>query len=276
MIELSELEKAFAAVKSAQCCRAFLTGVDVNACHEGDFLLSAAVNVYFKKNRSLENIKLLLDLGANPLCGSWNETGFYLNYSNLMVAAHLDHLKCLEMAALMDCFELVQLLVLSPKMNATHVRNALRKAPWPSDSRVYLSAVLDQCQQVRKLTAANAPTRYYHRPVAKPLLAMEPLAPILVLKGLENNSLDELASLCATYRRSMHDVRVVFFNQQSTASMLPLELMRLAASYVVDFSPLECANLRRFGAILRGGFQAETWYSGCDGFRRVLPSNARW
>ena len=44
MIELSELEKAFAAVKSSHCCRAFL-GVDVNECHEGEFLLSAAVNV---------------------------------------------------------------------------------------------------------------------------------------------------------------------------------------------------------------------------------------
>ena len=275
MIELSELEKAFAAVKSSHCCRAFL-GVDVNECHEGEFLLSAAVNVYLKTpNASLHNVKALLDLGGNPLYGSWSHDGFYLNYLNNMVAAHLDHLKCVEIAALRDRVELVQLLVASPKMNEDQVCKALKRAPFHSYSSAYLSEVFQQCQQVKRLMAANAPTRYYHRPVANILLNMQPLAPILILKGLENNSLEELASLYTTFRRSMHDVRVVFFNQQSTASMLPVELMRLSASYVVHFSPLECANLRRFGVILQGGFQADTWFS-FDGYRRSLPSNARW
>jgi hypothetical protein len=76
----------------------------------------------------------------------------------------------------------------------------------------------------------------------------------------------------------VHTIRVVFFNKQSTAAVLPAEMMRLVASYVVNFSPLESTNLRCFGKILDCGFQAETWFSVPEGFRRILPTKpqARW
>jgi hypothetical protein len=282
MIELSNLEKAFWAVKSDQCCRTLLTSItNVNEWHEGDFLLSAAVNVYLKKpTASLQNVKLLLDLGANPLCGNWSRDGVYLCYLNSFITAHLSmsyyNCKCLEMAAMYDKLELVMLLACCPQMNALHIQAALKMAA--PKSREYLLAVLEQCNQVKKLASANAPTRYYHRPVAKLLLNTTPLAPILTLKGLEDNSLEELASLYTIFRRSMHTIRVVFFNKHSTAALLPVEMMRLVASYVVNLSPLQSTNLRCFGKILECGFQAETWFSVPEGFRRISPTKpqARW
>ena len=288
MMELSDLEKAFCAVKTGQCCKELLTPsvlAGLNECYEGDFLLSAAVEVYLKKpNASLHNIKLLLEHGANPLCGSWSRDGVYVIYLNLnaFVAAHLSnchfgnfHLQCLEIAAMLDRLDLVMLLVACPQINPLHVKDAARMALSKSDSRFYLTEVMEQFKAVEKMMAANAPTRYYHQPAAKGLLNMAPLAPILVLKGVHNNCLEEIAEFITHRRRSLRDVRAVFFNRQSTAFSLPLEMVRLTASYLVNFSPLESKNLRVFGDILDRGFLAETYFSKQNGFRCNLPYKPR-
>ena len=266
-----EYDQAFAAIRSGRNCRPFLTHLltsDINRCYQGDYLLSAAVNVYLKKSKCFENIKCLLEFGATPLCGSWNYCGVYLNDCPFDFTSEWKTVRGTEIAAMVDDLALLKVLVTSTKCNELHLTCALKMAR--ADSKHYLQAVLDQLQLISP--TLFRPYSIRSKTGISYFLSLAPLAPILILKKMEDENLRELLNLYRDVMRSLRSVRMVFFNKDSPASVLPLDVVKAATSYLVQFNPQELARLKEYGKILEKGLMLDTYFSFVCGFRVQLPS----
>jgi hypothetical protein len=282
MLQLcDELNRAFAAVRRGEPCREWLTPLiraDINRCYQSEYLLSAAVNVYFAQ-KSFENVDCLLELGADPSYGSWDALGEYLNDKPYHYPSRWASVGSIEYATRMDDLELLKRFITCSKCNESHVMFAFHEARAGTATRAYLSAVMDQLDLM-------SPSKYrahiHNWPVNRKglsyLLTMAPKSPILILKSMEEGPLRTLFDLYKDVMLSLHNIRVVFFNQESSAAALPVDVVKLAASFLTDFTADELSNLQAYGKILKLGFSVETYFSYACVYRVQLRTHpqSRW